>query len=396
MMLGRDAAATDRWPLARAQYEEAARTALETTQFTWLAAATAGLSWLDALEGREDECRRHADEGRRLSEQYGMGLYKSWSMIALGQLELGLGKPDRALPHFLECAAFLNTISIEDPDVSPVPDIVDALVRLGRFADARRASERFLQDAEAKGQPFALARAAWRRGASVTLIAGHVDIPLPVEIPTVKAGTVQEMSASVAKTLPTADVLIMAAAPADFRPVSEVPQKIKKLRGGGVRVERLHDLRTIRLELEAFERQLRQPKLQPPVDRIGRRLGEEIGEQFPKLIEQLVISIALTANCLDYCGFTRLSNVVRSFIKGRVEPFAMFLQLSKGFLTLAQQCEESRGILLLKTLLHFLRRYYGVVVIGDDAARDTSHFPQPPGAPPSEHHEGSHEHEIAK
>jgi len=163
MMLGRDAAATDRWPLARAQYEEAARTALETTQFTWLAAATAGLSWLDALEGREDECRRHADEGRRLSEEYGMGLYKSWSMIALGQLELGLGKPDRALPHFLECAAFLNTISIEDPDVSPVPDIVDALVRLGRFADARRASERFLQDAEAKGQPFALARAARTR-----------------------------------------------------------------------------------------------------------------------------------------------------------------------------------------------------------------------------------------
>ena len=163
MMLGRDAAATDRWPLARAQYEEAARAALETTQFTWLAAATAGLSWLDALEGREDECRRHADEGRRLSEEYGMGLYKSWSMIALGQLELGLGKPDRALPHFLECAAFLNTISIEDPDISPVPDIVDALVRLGRFADARRASERFLQDAEAKGQPFALARAARTR-----------------------------------------------------------------------------------------------------------------------------------------------------------------------------------------------------------------------------------------
>ncbi len=44
------------------------------------------------------------------------------------------------------------------------------------------------------------------------------------------AETVQEMSQSVAASLPAADVLIMAAAPADFRPASEAPQKIKKLR----------------------------------------------------------------------------------------------------------------------------------------------------------------------
>jgi phosphopantothenoylcysteine decarboxylase/phosphopantothenate--cysteine ligase len=74
----------------------------------------------------------------------------------------------------------------------------------------------------------ALARAAWRRGAEVTLIAGHVDIPLPVEIPTLNVETVQEMSRSVAQNLPAADVLIMAAAPADFRPASEAREKIKK------------------------------------------------------------------------------------------------------------------------------------------------------------------------
>jgi len=39
---------------------------------------------------------------------------------------------------------------------------------------------------------------------------------------------VQEMSRSVAQNLPAADVLIMAAAPADFRPASEAPEKIKK------------------------------------------------------------------------------------------------------------------------------------------------------------------------
>ncbi len=89
---------------------------------------------------------------------------------------------------------------------------------------------RFISNHSSGKMGVALARAAWRRGADVTLIVGHVDIPLPAEIPTVKAGTVQEMSESVAQKLPTADVLIMAAAPADFRPASEAPQKIKKLR----------------------------------------------------------------------------------------------------------------------------------------------------------------------
>jgi phosphopantothenoylcysteine decarboxylase/phosphopantothenate--cysteine ligase len=78
----------------------------------------------------------------------------------------------------------------------------------------------------------AIARAAWRRGADVTLIAGHVDVPLPGELTTVKAETVEEMSKFVAKALPSADVLVMAAAPADFRPAQRASVKIKK---GGVR-----------------------------------------------------------------------------------------------------------------------------------------------------------------
>jgi phosphopantothenoylcysteine decarboxylase/phosphopantothenate--cysteine ligase len=82
----------------------------------------------------------------------------------------------------------------------------------------------------------AIARAAWRRGADVTLIAGHVDVPIPPEINTLRADTVQAMSRSVAEALPTADVLIMAAAPADFRPAVEASEKIKKA-GGASRIE---------------------------------------------------------------------------------------------------------------------------------------------------------------
>ncbi|MHB8613778.1 MAG: AAA family ATPase [Candidatus Dormibacteraceae bacterium] len=162
-LLGRDAAATDRWPLARAEYEESARIARETTQGARLVGSIAGLAWLDALEGRADECCAHAAEAMELSDQYGMGLYKAWSLIALGQLELGLGRPDVALGHFVSCETELEAISVSDPDLSPAPDIVDSLVRLGRLDEARKAADGYQRSAQAKGQPFAMARAARAR-----------------------------------------------------------------------------------------------------------------------------------------------------------------------------------------------------------------------------------------
>ncbi|TMC93827.1 MAG: hypothetical protein E6J12_00490, partial [Chloroflexi bacterium] len=158
--LARDAFATDRWALARALYEDAMRVARETSQLTWLAGDVAGVAWLDALEGRADDCRTHAAEALELAESLGMGLYKAWSMIAIGMLELGLGHPDEALRQLAACEAFLQEISISDPDLSPAPDIVDALARLGRVPEAREVARRYSAAAAAKGQPFALARAA--------------------------------------------------------------------------------------------------------------------------------------------------------------------------------------------------------------------------------------------
>lgn len=159
-LLGRDAFATNRWPLARAMYEDAMRVARETTQLTWLAGPIAGLAWLDALEGRADDCRTNAAEGRAMSHSLGMVLYEAWARIALGMLELGLGRPDEAVRHLQECDAFLRESSMTDPDLSPAPDIVEALVRLGRQDEAREIARGYQAVAAAKGQPFALARAA--------------------------------------------------------------------------------------------------------------------------------------------------------------------------------------------------------------------------------------------
>lgn len=74
----------------------------------------------------------------------------------------------------------------------------------------------------------AIAAAAWRRGATVTLIHGHIEVPLPAGVTSIAVTSTADMRDAVADTLPTADALIMAAAPADFRAADVRTQKIKK------------------------------------------------------------------------------------------------------------------------------------------------------------------------
>jgi phosphopantothenoylcysteine decarboxylase/phosphopantothenate--cysteine ligase len=75
---------------------------------------------------------------------------------------------------------------------------------------------------------YALAQAALDRGAAVTLVTTPTALPVPVGVERVGVGTAQEMLEAVLATLPKCDVLVMAAAVADFRPAQVAPQKIKK------------------------------------------------------------------------------------------------------------------------------------------------------------------------
>jgi phosphopantothenoylcysteine decarboxylase/phosphopantothenate--cysteine ligase len=78
----------------------------------------------------------------------------------------------------------------------------------------------------------AIAAAAWRRGADVTLVAGPLQVPVPVGARVVPVESTQDMRDAVAAELPSADALVMAAAPADFRPATVAAQKIKRGAGG--------------------------------------------------------------------------------------------------------------------------------------------------------------------
>jgi phosphopantothenoylcysteine decarboxylase/phosphopantothenate--cysteine ligase len=75
---------------------------------------------------------------------------------------------------------------------------------------------------------FALAEAAWRRGAEVLLVHGPTELPPPRTPRTIAVRSAQDMADVVRQELPAADVLIMAAAVADFRPAAASESKIKK------------------------------------------------------------------------------------------------------------------------------------------------------------------------
>jgi phosphopantothenoylcysteine decarboxylase/phosphopantothenate--cysteine ligase len=87
---------------------------------------------------------------------------------------------------------------------------------------------RFISNRSSGKMGVAIAKAALRRGADVTLVVGAITVPVPPGAKTVRVERTAEMKDAVVKVLPTADVLVMAAAPADFRPVNVATSKIKK------------------------------------------------------------------------------------------------------------------------------------------------------------------------
>jgi phosphopantothenoylcysteine decarboxylase/phosphopantothenate--cysteine ligase len=75
---------------------------------------------------------------------------------------------------------------------------------------------------------YALAEAARDRGAEVILITAPTALPAPVGVEVIKVMTTLQMREEVLRAVPRASALIMAAAPADFRPQSSAQSKIKK------------------------------------------------------------------------------------------------------------------------------------------------------------------------
>ncbi|WP_249009605.1 bifunctional phosphopantothenoylcysteine decarboxylase/phosphopantothenate--cysteine ligase CoaBC [Conexibacter sp. DBS9H8] len=75
---------------------------------------------------------------------------------------------------------------------------------------------------------YAVAAAARRRGAQVTLLSANVTLPTPAGAEVIRVGTAAEMLVAAERVFPAADVLVMTAAVADFRPARPAAHKLKK------------------------------------------------------------------------------------------------------------------------------------------------------------------------
>jgi DNA-binding NarL/FixJ family response regulator len=162
--VARNQATTSAWAEAEANYAESVRLAEETGQVTEQLMSLAGLCWLQSRSGHEDACRTAA--ARVLADPSApyLPMAESWVHFALGDLELSLGEPARAIEEFRLLQSLMDQHELADVDLSPGPELVEATLRLGDRSGAVAAATAYQLAAEAKNQPWALARAARARG----------------------------------------------------------------------------------------------------------------------------------------------------------------------------------------------------------------------------------------
>jgi phosphopantothenoylcysteine decarboxylase/phosphopantothenate--cysteine ligase len=132
------------------------------------------------------------------------------------------------LPEPEEIAAFAQLL-LERSDAMPF-DLagVKVLVTAGGTREPLD-PVRFLGNRSSGKQGYAVARVAAQRGADVTLIAGNTaGLTDPAGVEVVHIGSAAQLRDAVSKHAPEANVLVMAAAVADFRPAHVATTKIKK------------------------------------------------------------------------------------------------------------------------------------------------------------------------
>src|SRR3954454_12775217 len=96
---------------------------------------------------------------------------------------------------------------------------------------------RFIGNRSSGRMGLALAERAARRGAEVTLIAANVTLPAPPGVRRVDVETAAELAGALGREFDSSDVLVMAAAPADFRPRRAAGEKIHREGSGGFELD---------------------------------------------------------------------------------------------------------------------------------------------------------------
>jgi len=178
---------------------------------------------------------------------------------------------------------------------------------------------RYISNYSSGKMGFAIAAAAQQRGAQVTLIAGPTNLTVPVGVRCVPVFSADEMRTAVFTHLDNVDVVIKAAAVADYRPVDRSVQKMKKTA----------DKLTLKLE--------KNPDI---LAELGQKKGELVLVGFAAETERLLVHAAeklqkknldlIVANDItrDGAGFDGDTNIVKFLsADGQVEELE---QMSKN------------------------------------------------------------------
>lgn len=156
---------TGNWAAALAAAGEAVSIATETGQRGNAAYALVTLARAEAAAGREQETREHADQALSLAGQARTGSITDYAQAALGLLELGLARPDRAAEQLAPLPELTLRHGLGEPGVVCwQPDWIEASIRLGHLDAAGQALTRLEREASAVNRTWALAAASRCRG----------------------------------------------------------------------------------------------------------------------------------------------------------------------------------------------------------------------------------------
>jgi DNA-binding NarL/FixJ family response regulator len=140
-----------------------------------LAAALTTRTVVAAYAGREDDARRDAAEAMAPSLRSGSNMLLAWQRTALGFLEVSLGNHDAAL----DALRPLLDMHAAEPHATEIitaafiPDAVEAMISLGRLADAEPVIDRIEENGRRHDRPWMLAIGARCRS---MLLAAHGDL----------------------------------------------------------------------------------------------------------------------------------------------------------------------------------------------------------------------------
>ena len=162
-------------------------------------------------------------------------------------------------------------------------------------------SVRFLGNRSSGRMGLALAAAAARRGADVTLIAANVALPTPTGVGRIDVETAAELAEAARREFPPAHLLLMAAAPADFRAATPVEGKLQREGELELRLEATEDI-LAGLVVERGERQV--------IVGFAAEHGNDVERAREKLVRKGIDMIVLNDVSDPRIGFDSADNAV--------------------------------------------------------------------------------------